>query len=90
MDKNKGYVKGVFSRNVFIKVSFNLKDTYWMFLKKTKAQICPQALRDLIQTWNRENKYVALHNVSMNRIIKIYEDFLEKVRLGLLGKKARF
>ena len=46
----KGYVKGVFSRNLLNKVLFDLKDTYWTLVEETNVQICVQALHDLIQT----------------------------------------
>ena len=71
----KVYSKGVFSRNLFTKVLFDLKNAYWTLVEETNVQICPQALHDLIQTWNRENIDVALQDVSTNRIIKISEDF---------------
>ena len=78
----KGYEKGVFSRNVFTKALFDLKGAYWMLVEETNVQICPQVLRDSIQIWNRENIDVALQDVSTNKIIKIYVNFQEKVCLG--------
>ena len=86
----KVYVKSVFSINAFTKALFDLKDAYWTLVEETILQICPQALHDFIRTCNRENIDAALQDVSTNRIIKVYEDFLEKLRLGLSGKTARF
>lgn len=86
----KVYVKSIFSINPFTKALFYLKDASWTLVEKTNVQICPQALRDFIRTCNRENIDAVQQDVSTNRIIKVYEDFQEKLRLGLSGKTARF
>lgn len=56
----------------------------------TNAQICPQALRDLIRTWKRENIYVAPQNNVNEQNHKDIWIFSGKGTLGLLEKTERF
>ena len=81
-----GYVKSVFSRNIFIEVSTLIG----CFLRWQMHRYAHK----LSVTWFEHGKgkiYMLLCRImSTNRIIKIYEDFPEKVRLGLLEKTERF
>lgn len=54
------------------------------FLVERNVLIFPKALHYLIQTWNREHIDVVVQGVSTNRILMMYEDFQENVRLGTL------
>lgn len=72
----------------FQEMLFDLKDAYWTLFEETNVQICPQALHDLIQTWNRENIDVGCVNEQNHK--DIWRFLGKKVRLGLLGKTSRF